>query len=115
MQHLRKHSDDLSYLQPHVFEQLVAELLAAVGWDDVRLVGRDPTTSADILAGYFNPTSGLRVRVFVETKRWRARIGVEVFNAVLGAMISERDTFGWHQAYIFALGGAATTRKLTPE
>lgn len=113
--YLRQHTQDLQSLQPDVFEQLIAELLAGVGWEDVRLVGRDPRTSADILAGHYCSSVGARIRVFVETKRWRGKVGVEVFNSVLGAMISERDTFGWHQAWIVALGGAATTRKLSPE
>jgi hypothetical protein len=44
---------------PHdVFEQLVGELLASWGWDEVKLVGRNSQTSADILAGRFDDKIG---------------------------------------------------------
>lgn len=113
--YLRKRTQEVRCLPPNVFEQLFGELLAGVGWEEVRLVGRDFRTSADILAGHYCSSLGVRMRVFIETKRWRSRVGVEVFNKVLGAMSSERDTFGWHQAWIVALGGVATTRKFSPD
>lgn len=55
------------------------------------------------------------IRVFIEVKRWKDRIGVEIFNQVLGAMISERERFGWHQAWLIVLGGASDTRKFSRE
>ena len=114
--YLRRQNADIGKVAPRVFEEIVAELLAAQGFGEVKLVGRNSETSADILAGYFLPGGGAsRVRVFIEVKRWRDRVGVEVFNAVLGAMVSERERFGWHQGWIVALGGVTDTEKLSRE
>ena len=113
MSHLKREHRDIHRVSPDVFEQIIAELLAAEGWQEVKLVGRSRETSADILAGYYLPGTGSRIRVFIETKRWKERIGVEVFNSVLGAMISEREVFGWHMAWVVALGGATKTRKFS--
>lgn len=111
IQHLRRHDADLARVHSDVFEHLVGELMASAGWDDVRLVGRNPLTHADILALHYVPKSeGIPFRIFVEVKRWKGRIGVEVFNQVLGAMVSERERHGWHGAIIVALGGASNTR-----
>jgi Restriction endonuclease len=111
--HLQRQTDHLERLDPLVFEQLVAELLLTNGWSEVRLVGKNPSTSADIFAGYCPGPAGIHLRCFVEVKRWKSRIGVEVFNQVMGAMMSERDRWGWHLAMIVALGGASETRKFT--
>lgn len=111
IQHLRNHSNDIDKVNPQVFEHLVGELMASAGWHDVKLVGRNSKTHADIFALHYVPTSdGIPVRFFVEVKRWKNRIGVEVINQVYGAMVSEREKHGWHVAIILALGGASTTR-----
>ncbi len=115
MRHLKRENADIAKVSPSVFEEIVAELLAGMGWKEVRLVGRSADTSADILAGHFLPDGVTPIRVFIEVKRWKDQIGVEVFNQVLGAMVSERERFGWHQAWIMALGGAADTRKFSRE
>ena len=113
MQHLKREHDDITKVPPLVFEEIVAELLAGMGWKEIKLVGRSSETSADILAGHFLPDGTTPIRVFIEVKRWKDRIGIEIFNQVLGAMVSERDRLGWHQAWIMALGGAAATRKFS--
>jgi DNA-binding CsgD family transcriptional regulator len=113
MQHLKREHADIVKVPARVFEEIVAELLAGMGWKEVRLVGRSSETSADILAGHFLPDGVAPIRVFIEVKRWKDKIGVEVFNQVLGAMVSERERFGWHQAWIVTLGGVADTRKFS--
>lgn len=113
MRHLKRENTDITKVPAQVFEEIVAELLAGMGWKEVQLVGRSSETSADILAGHFLPDGVTPIRVFIEVKRWKDRIGVEIFNQVLGAMVSEKDRFGWHQAWIIALGGAADTRKFS--
>jgi hypothetical protein len=113
--HLRKHHDDLSQIPPNVFEHLVAELLASWGWDEVKRVGRNSQTSADILAGRFDDNLGERLRYYVEVKRWKNRIGIEIINQVLGAMIDERPRFGWHAAMIVTVAGAKEFRKYSKE
>jgi hypothetical protein len=58
---------------------------------------------------------GERVRYFVEVKRWKHRIGIEIINQVLGAMVDERPRFGWHAAMIVTVVGAKDLRKYTLE
>jgi len=115
MRNLKYEHANITKVPAIVFEEIVAELLAGMGWNEVRLVGRSSETSADILAGHFLPDGVTPIRIFIEVKRWKDRIGVEVFNQVLGAMVSERERFGWHQAWIMALGGAADTQKFSRE
>lgn len=113
--HLRRHHEKLDQIPPEVFEQLVAEIFASWGWDEVRHVGRESETSADILAGHYDHKLGERLRYFVEVKRWRNRIGIEVINQVLGAMLDERPQFGWHAAMIVTLAGKKNLRKYSTE
>ena len=113
--HLQQHSDEIDAVAPELFEHLVAELMAGVGWQDVRLVGRNPQTHADILALHYTPgPSPIPVRFFVEVKRWKKKIGIEVIHEVQGAMISERERHGWHAALIVSLGGVKGLRTLSP-
>lgn len=103
--HLRSHNDDLIKIHPLVFEHLIAEFFASWGFDDVRLVGRNPKTSADIyVAKVVNPV-GMETRYFIEVKRWNRKVGIEVINQVLGAMIGEKEQFGWHAAMIVTVAG----------
>lgn len=116
IQHLRRHSEDIERINSSVFEHLIGELLLSEGWHQVRLVGRNPRTSADIFALHYIPSpGGIAMRFFVEVKRWKDRIGVEVINQVIGAMVSERERHGWHAAIIVALGGASNTRAFSQE
>ena len=112
--HLKSHNDDLDKLQWDVFEHLVGEFLATRGFQDVRLVGRDPKTSADIYAAATYDPLGVKLRFFIEVKRNRNAVGIQVINGVLGAMITERDQFGWHAGLIVSTGGFRRVRKYTP-
>jgi hypothetical protein len=93
-----------------VFEHLVAELLSSAGFHDVRLVGRNSASAADIFAAYKGPLDS-SVRYFVEVKRWKRSVGVEVVDRVIGAMQVERPTFGWHSAWIVSAVGFTDFRK----
>jgi DNA-binding CsgD family transcriptional regulator len=110
--YLRHHEDDLQKLPFDVFEHLVGEFLAQRGFDEVKLVGREADTSADILAVHRVQPIDSEVRYFVEVKRWKDRVGIEVINAVYGAMIMERPYFGWHAAMIVSLAGFKRSKKL---
>lgn len=113
--HLQRKNDDLRKLNPYVFECLVGELLAANGFDAVRLVGRNTDTSADILAVKYASGIGVPIRFFVEVKRYKKRIGIEIINQVLGAVLHERPRHGWHVAMIVTLAGVKELRSTTPE
>lgn len=112
--HLKRQSDDLVKINPLLFEHLFAEFLAAQGFDDVRLVGRNAKTSADIYAAKFLPTE-IPIRVFVEVKRWKHTIGIEVINQVLGAFLGERERFGWNAALVVTVGGFRDFEKWSRE
>lgn len=88
----------------------MGEFLASRGFHDVRLVGRDPKTSADIYAATYGPL-GDKIRFLIEVKRHRSAVGIQVINEVLGAMITERDQFGWHAGLIVSTGGFTHTPK----
>jgi len=105
VEHLRKNNDDLHAVQWDVFEHIVAELMASAGFHDVSLIGRDSSTAADIFAAWKVGPLGSSVRYFVEVKRWKDRVGVEIIDRVHGAMLAERPTHGWHAALIVSLGG----------
>ncbi|MDP3297314.1 MAG: sigma factor-like helix-turn-helix DNA-binding protein [Thermodesulfovibrionia bacterium] len=113
--HLKKKSDDLNKLHWKVFEHLVAEFFASWGFDEVKLVGRSKETSADIFAAYLINPAGIKQKYFIEVKRWKDRIGIEVINQVIGAMISERDKVGWHAAMIVTVVGYKDFEKWTKE
>lgn len=95
-----------------VFEHLIAEFLAHQGFSDVALVGRDPSTSADIFAAWSVPSTGVSVRFFVEVKHWKGQVGIRVINEVLGAMIRERPRIGWHASMIVTSGGFSEFRQI---
>jgi DNA-binding CsgD family transcriptional regulator len=113
--HLQKNHDDLRKIRPDVFEHLIAEFLASQGFDDVRLVGRNRRTSADIYAAIFIPKVDIPIKFFVEVKRWKDVVGIEIINQVLGAYLGERERFGWHAAMIVTVGGFADMEKWTRE
>jgi DNA-binding CsgD family transcriptional regulator len=113
LQHLRAHAEDLERLPWDIFEHLVGEFLASQGWEDVRLVGRDSSTSADIYAAKYVPPLTPTVRLFVEVKRWRKKVGIAVITEVLGALVSERARHGWHAALVVSTAGFSQTRKFS--
>jgi len=115
IKHLQRSAGDLRLLSWHVFEQLIAEFFASWGYDDVRLVGRTGTTAADVFAMRKVQPDATEVRVFVETKRWKDRVGVEVIDRVYGAFLGEKTTFGWHMAMVVTVTGFTEIQKYTPD
>jgi hypothetical protein len=111
MRHLKSNTSDLRKVRWDVFEHIVGEFLAFSGFQDIQLVGRDQSTSADIAALYVVPKLGTKIRYFIEVKQWRDRVGVRVIDEILGAMIGEREKFGWTVGMLVALGGIRHFRK----
>lgn len=115
IRHLRKHEEDIRLINPLVFEHLIAEFFASWGFHDVRLVGQNAKTSADIyVANMINPP-GIESRIFVEVKRWREKVGIGIINQVLGAFLSEKEKFGWHGALIVTVAGFTDFKKWNRE
>ncbi len=104
MRHLKAFSDDITKLPPRIFEEVVGELFARYGYR-IALVGTNPATSADIIAVSKPDALGINQRYFVEIKRWREKIGVQVIDQVFGAVLSEREVFGWTGAIIVSSVG----------
>jgi HJR/Mrr/RecB family endonuclease len=113
VRHLQSRTDELSKLNEYVFEEIVAELLAQQKYENVELVGRNPNTSADIFAFQTINPSGIKVRLFIEVKRWKKKVGIGVINSVYGAMILEQPMFGCNAAMIVSLAGFTETYKLS--
>lgn len=109
--HLKEHEDDLEKIHPRVVEHLIAEFFASWGFNDVRLVGTNSRTSADIYAANVVNPLGVEHRYFIEVKRWKRKVGIGVINQVLGAMTGERDQFGWHAAMIVTVAGFTNFEK----
>ncbi len=115
VRHLQCRSDDLSKLNEYVFEEIVAELLAQQGYENVKLVGRNPNTSADIFALQTINPSGIKVRLFIEVKKWKKKVGVSIINCVYGAMMLEQPMFGCNAAMIVSLAGFTETYKISKD
>jgi hypothetical protein len=111
---LRTRIDDLQKLRSDMVEQIVAELLASRGFHYVRWVGRNPRTSADIIAAQY-VDAGRECVYFVEVKRWKERVGVQAIDHVYGAMLAERPRMGWHAAMVVSLYGFKSFRKYSRE
>ena len=109
--HLKTHKEDILKIQPPVFEHLIAEFFAEWGYCDVRLVGTDKSTSADIFAMKKTLPDSTELRYFIETKRWRDKVGIGVINSVLGAITGERDTFGWNLGMIVTASGFTDSKR----
>jgi len=90
---------------------LVAEFLASRGFEDVTLVGQNHQTGADIYASHLVDSIGIRHRYFVEVKKWKEKVGIEVINTVYGAMMGEKDVFGWTCAMIVSPSGFSETKR----
>ncbi len=109
--YLKEHQSELHKLRWDVFEHLIGEFFASWGYSDVRLVGRDPTTSADIYAVKKMDPSGVPIRYFVEVKQVKGRIGVNVIDQVIGAVLEERQRIGWHLGMIVSATGFTEFKK----
>jgi len=101
--HLKSHKEDINKIPWNVFEHLVAEFLKFKGFVDVRLVGRDSSTSADIYAMHLDTPLNTKIRFFVEVKRGKDKVGIGVINGLFGAINLEKEAHGWHAGIIVSV------------
>lgn len=113
--YLKNHEDDLRKLSWQVFEHLIAEFFASWGYEDVHIVGRNPQTAADIFAMQKSDASGVKIRYFIQVKRWKNRVGVEVVDGVIGAILAERERFGWNLGMIVTITDFKKMKKYNPQ
>lgn len=112
--HLKKHENDLRRIPWQIFEHLIAEFFAGMGYQDVCVVGRNAETAGDIVALNKPDKLGVVVRYVIEVKRQKNKVGVEVIDRILGAVSSERPKFGYHVAMVVSLAGFKDMKKYTP-
>lgn len=115
IEHLKRSPDDLIRITPRALEELIGEFFASWGFDDVKLVGRSGATAADVFAVEKRDPLGVLIHYFVEVKRWKDKVGVEVVDRVYGAMHNERSRWGWDKAVIVSLQGAKKMRKYSKD
>ncbi len=111
---LKANSEKLEDLSWQIYEQLIGEFFASWGYY-VSFVGSDSSTGADIIAIKPPDPSGISHKYFIEVKRWKDRVGVEVVDRVIGAIFSERPNQGFHAGVIVASSGFKDFKKYTPE
>jgi ligand-binding sensor protein len=111
--YLKHHESDIEKLPWDVFEHLIAELFASWGYTSVHLVGRSKETAADVIAVERPSKCGVALRYFIEVKRRKDRIGVEIIDRVIGAVARERSRWGWHIAMICSAADFADFRNTT--
>lgn len=113
--HLKVNHEDIGKIPWDTAEHLIAEYLASRGFEDVRLVGRDRSTGADIYAARIIVPTRVPFRLFVEVKWRREKVGIEVIDQVLGAYLAEKQTHGWTAALLVSLAGYKDFRRETPQ
>lgn len=105
--YLQRQTSSLDSLPSTLFEELIAEFFASWNFAQVGIVGKEKWTGADIVA-LSRPAGGGEVsRYFIEAKRWKGPVGIEVVEKVLGAVSAERPQYGWH------LGMLVTSSRFT--
>ena len=109
---LRSRTKEIEKLKPDVFEHLVGELLASRGFCSVALVGRNQATSADLVATRYVDDVGEH-KYFIEIKRWKDKVGVEVIDRVHGAVMGEKSRWGWTAAMVVSIVGFKNFKKYT--
>ncbi len=78
--------DWLTSASPARFESICAELLEAMGYLDVRVVGRSGDGGVDVLASH-QDRWGHRTRVAAQAKRWSRSIGRRVVDEMIGVLV----------------------------
>jgi hypothetical protein len=97
---------ELLTCSPRRFEELVAELLAADGWEDVRLVPRNNAAGPDIIAVSTRLVRGAHQKMIVECKRIADGRPVDI-NVV-------RKVMYWvNEEYRATMGMIVTTSRFT--
>jgi HJR/Mrr/RecB family endonuclease len=97
---------ELQTCNPRRFEELVAELLASDGWEDVRLVPRSNAAGPDIIAVSSRFVRGVPLKMIVECKRHTdgRPVDVDVVRKVM---------YWVNEEYRATMGMIATTSRFT--
>jgi hypothetical protein len=90
---LIENEDALAGLESREFEELVADLLLADGYEDVRLVPRNNAPGPDIIA-FGQSLSGQKLRFLVECKAWKGAVGIDEVRTMAHRMDHEEPATG---------------------
>ena len=86
-------AEDLQNVSSRQFEELIAELLRADGYQEVRLIPRHNAPGPDVIAICAGP-SGQQQQYLVECKRWRSAVGISVVRDVMYRVDTELRATG---------------------
>lgn len=107
IEYLQKHPYEIDKISPFLFEDLVAEVMASWGWD-VELVANKSSIGADILATTKTFGDCDPILYFVEIKKMKDKVGIEIIDRILGAMTRHRPEP--HVGMIVSLSGFKNIR-----
>jgi restriction endonuclease Mrr len=82
--------EQLRACEPYLFEQIVGELIRAMGYEDVRVTNRSKDGGIDILAIY-SAGGVARVSTALQVKRWRKPVGRPEVQALRGSLGSTQQ------------------------
>lgn len=79
---IAENKNELAKIDPRHFEELVAELLRADGYEEVTLVPRHNAPGPDIIALCNNP-SGTPQQFLIEVKRWNTAVAIDAVRTIM--------------------------------
>ena len=79
---LAENQAELAKIDSRYFEELVAELLRADGYEDVNLIPQHNAPGPDIVAVCHNHSGGAQ-KFIVECKRWHNAVGIDVVRSMM--------------------------------
>jgi hypothetical protein len=79
---LIENQEELLRIAPRKFEELVATLLLADGWEEVQLVSRINAPGPDIIA-FGTHSDYVKQKLIVECKRWKNVVGIDVVRTIM--------------------------------
>lgn len=104
MAYFKKNPTELQAVDPYLFERIIAEYFASIGCN-VKLLGQNPKTGADILAVRTDDPVGVDIRYLIEVKRTKQKVGIQAIDRVLGTFSREKPERGWDKTIIVSRSG----------
>lgn len=90
---LIENRNELANIKDRFFEELIADLLKADGFEEIELISRVNAPGPDIIAYNSNPTGG-KQQFIVECKRWKNKVGIEVVRSLMYRVDTEYRATG---------------------
>lgn len=84
----KKLHDYLASISPEAFEELVGQLLGAMGFEAPQVTGRSGDGGIDV-RGTWVITDGVRIKMAVQVKRWKNNVQAPVVQNVRGSLATD--------------------------